>query len=47
MNIDKYIGSSYKMNDLSSVYTHYDPKTGKNVPTENKIKGSDNNGKNS
>ena len=23
------------------------PKTGKNVPTENKIKGSDNNGKNS
>ena len=27
----------YYMNDLNSVYTHWDPKTGKNVPTENKI----------
>lgn len=27
----------YKMSDLSSVYTHYDPKTGKNVPTENRL----------
>lgn len=27
----------YPMNDLNSVYTHYNPKTGKNEPTENKI----------
>lgn len=34
----------YKMNDLDSVYVHYDAKTGRNVPTENKLKGDDNNG---
>lgn len=34
----------YKMNDLGSVYTHYDAKTGRNVPTENKLKGDDDNG---
>lgn len=30
----------YKMNDLSSVFSHYDKTTGKNVQTENKIKSS-------
>ena len=29
----------YPMNDMGSVYTHYDPKLGKNVPTKNIIKG--------
>lgn len=29
----------YAMNDLGSVYTHYDPATGKNVATENLLKG--------
>ena len=29
----------YPMNDLASVFTHYDAKLGKNIPTENKIKG--------
>ena len=35
--------NSYPMNDLQSVYTHYDPELGKNVPTENKLpnKGDD------
>lgn len=34
---------SYPMNDLGSVYTHWDPKKCKNVPTENKLpKGVDN-----
>ena len=28
---------SYKKNDLDSVFTHYDAKLGKNVPTENKL----------
>ena len=36
----------YKMNDLGSVYTHYDSETGKNVATENKLYGGAiNNGK--
>lgn len=33
-NIDP-IGDLYANNDLGSVYNHYDPKTGKNVVTEN------------
>ena len=27
----------YPMNDLDSVYTHYDPATGKNVATPNEL----------
>lgn len=27
----------YEKNDLKSVFTHYDPKTGKNVVTPNKL----------
>lgn len=42
--IDKSKKVRYKMNDLGSVYTHYDPILGRNVPTENKLKGDDNNG---
>lgn len=34
----------YALNDLGSVYTHYDPKLGINVPTENKLKEVTNNG---
>lgn len=38
----------YKMNDLDSVYTHYDNTKGYNIPTENKINGGmSNNGKSS
>lgn len=41
---------NYKMNDLGSVFTHYNKKLGKNVPTENKLpktnKEDINNGKN-
>ena len=38
----------YKMNDLGSVYTHYDKDKGCNVPTENKLNGGmENNGKSS
>lgn len=29
----------YQMNDLNSVFTHYDPDKGYNIPTENKLKG--------
>lgn len=36
---------SYPMNDLNSVYTHYDKNTGKNIPTENKLNGGVSNGK--
>ena len=42
VNIDtKYESkpSSYKMNDLNSVFTHWDDKLKCNVPTENKING--------
>lgn len=28
----------YAMSDLNSVYTHYDAKIGKNIPTPNKLK---------
>lgn len=35
----------YQINDLMSVYTHYDQKLGINIPTENKIKGDVKNGK--
>lgn len=35
-NIDP-IGDLYANNDLGSVYTHYDPETGKNVITENTL----------
>lgn len=45
---NKYvIKTYYAMNDLGSVYTHYDPKLGINVPTENIIKDGDNDGKGS
>jgi hypothetical protein len=38
----------YSMNDLNSVFTHYDKDKGYNVPTENKLNGGvDNNGKSS
>lgn len=37
----------YKMNDLSSVFSHYDPKTGKNVATENKLIGGKENAESS
>ena len=36
---------SYPMNDLSSVFTHYDKDLGRNVPTENKLNGGVSNGK--
>lgn len=43
---NKYTGSYYVMNDLGSVYTHYDPKLGINVSAENIIKkDGKNNGK--
>lgn len=45
---NKYLIGQYKMSDIKSVYTHYNPKTGKNEPTENKInKGVNINGKSS
>jgi hypothetical protein len=34
---------SYPMNDLSSVYTHWDEELKKNIPTENKLVGGKNN----
>ena len=34
---------TYCMNDLKSVFTHYDPKLGRNVPTENKINKEESN----
>lgn len=37
----------YQMNDLGSVYTHWDNKKGKNIPTENKLKGDKKDGKGS
>ena len=45
-NDDKYLTTKkkYPMNDLGSVYTHYNPKTGKNEPTENKITTINDNG---
>lgn len=45
---------NYPNNDMMSVYTHYDPKTGKNVQTPNVLPSKNdeeekdkNNGKNS
>ena len=35
----KYNTPRYAMNDMGSVYTHYDATLGKNVQTENKLKG--------
>lgn len=35
-NVDP-IGPHYANNDLGAVYTHYDEKTGKNVPTDNTL----------
>lgn len=29
--------AGYKMNDLESVFSHYNSKIGRNVPTENKL----------
>lgn len=37
----------YIMNDLCSVYTHWDQKLKCNIPTENKLKGDVINGKSS
>ena len=37
----------YEMNDLNSVYTHYNATTGKNEPTENKLIGDEKNAKSS
>ena len=37
----------YKMNDLSSVFSHYDQKTGKNAATENKLIGGKENAESS
>lgn len=37
----------YKMNDLGSVFSHYDSKSGKNVITENKLIGGKENAKSS
>lgn len=37
----------YKMNDLSSVYSHYDRSLGINIITENKLEGDVSDGKNS
>lgn len=36
-NVDAGTGSYYANNDLGSVYTHYDPKTGFNVATPNEL----------
>ena len=33
----------YNLNDLGSVYSHYDEATGRNVTTPNKLKGDVNN----
>jgi len=38
---------TYPMHDLNSVYTHWDDKLKKNVPTENKIDGGKIDGKSS
>lgn len=39
---DKNIYKSFdSMNDLKSVFSHYDPKTGRNVTTENKLKNKE------
>ena len=46
-NDNKYISNKkYPMNDLCSVYTHYNPDTGRNEPTENKIISSGGNKEN-
>ena len=37
----------YTKNDLGSVYVHFDPKTGRNVPTPNTLPKEDNDGKSS
>lgn len=34
---DNTNNNRYEMNDLKSVYSHYNPKTGKNEITENKL----------
>ena len=36
---------SYPMNDLSSVFTHWDDELKCNIPTENKLNGGASNGK--
>ena len=38
---------AYPMNDLNSVYTHWDDKLKCNIPTENKIDGGAKDGKSS
>ena len=43
----KFKRKRYNMSDIHSVYTHYDPATGRNVETENKLKGDVDNGKGS
>ena len=36
-NVDPGLGSYYSNNDLGSIYTHYNPKTGLNEPTPNEL----------
>lgn len=37
-NVDKYLEPrTYPMSDIHSIYTHYNPKTGRNEPTPNTI----------
>lgn len=43
-NSSDEIKPRFNMNDLSGVYTHYDAKLKKNVPTENTLKGDENSG---
>lgn len=45
--IELNINKRYIMNDLCSVYTHWDSNLGRNVPTENILKGDVINGKSS
>lgn len=43
-NVDKYVGPiTYPMSDIHSIYTHYNPKTGRNEPTPNTIIKEENN----
>lgn len=43
INCDKNIKPmDYTNNDLKSVYSHYDPITGKNVITDNVLRGEEN-----
>ena len=43
---NKEINERYAMNDLGSVFTHYDEKLGRNVATENKLRSDEKNEEN-